>query len=321
MDYKDYLFDVKGFIANNLSYDSPFVKDIVSKIPYSSGKMTRSLILYSLSKISSDIDENIRNKAVLFGSIIEILHLATIVHDDVIDDSSQRRGSLTLNKAETNRISILAGDILFSTSFKLMAAQNDNEITKIIANACEDVVCGEIEEEILISNSDIQMQDYLTIIDKKTARLFEISAEIGSIIANSNLVEKAKIFGKNIGIAFQIIDDLIDYFSTEKDSGKPQFSDIKTKKFTIPVIMLKQYATQDEMNTVNQIFTNKNHTASEDDINAILALMNKYEIKSKIIDESEKYVNLAKDALLTFNDSKDRSIMLQFLNEISYRNK
>jgi len=318
LDYKNYIADVKNLMFKSLSYDSIHVRNIVSNIPLSNGKMVRALILFCIAKMLKNLTLEEKNKCVNFATSIELLHIATLIHDDVIDESVKRRGEKSLNSVCKNRLAILAGDVVFSTSFRLMTSQDNSEdLMRIVSHACEDLVCGEIEEEILIANKDVTKVEYLSVIDKKTARLFEAAAKIGASISSSILVELAGQFGKNIGIAFQIIDDGIDYFSTEGESGKPQFSDIKSKKITIPLILLREKCEVEEFNFIEEFFSTKEIV--DLDIAKVLNLMKKYDIKNKIYDEAKKYIDIAKNAIFNFKESKDKQIILKLLDDLTYR--
>lgn len=319
-DYKKYISDVKNGMLDVLKYQSEIVQNIINYIPLG-GKMVRSMLLFAITKLCND--ESDYKTSVDFGIVIELLHLATLVHDDVIDSADKRRGVKSINAESSNRIAILAGDLLFSNSFKLMSfIPNSTEAIRIISLACEKLVCGEIEEEILINSFDITIEQYLDIVDKKTASLFEVGCKIGTIITNSNeeLIRNAGDFGRNIGIAFQIMDDKIDYFSQEKQMGKKQYADLIAKKMTIPLILLKQECDQNELDILQSCINNQCEIDQEK-TDAIINMMNKYNIENKLQNIAMSYISEAKECIMQFAKSDNRTEILSFIDNFCLRNK
>ena len=167
--------------------------------------------------------------------MIELLHAATLVHDDVVDSSQTRRGAASVNNIWTNSHSVLIGDYIYSKAFMLMVELNDMRILKELSNATNEISKGELIQLDAINNLNISLDDLLKISYFKTGRLFEAAARSGAILANGEVsyIKNSTNFSKNLGILFQIKDDLLDY-EIESSSGKPNFQDIKEKKITYP---------------------------------------------------------------------------------------
>lgn len=320
--YKKYADDVIELMYRSLSYDSASVRNLIKSVAIGNGKMIRSLILFIFANLESTIDEKKYEKCIKFGAVIELIHLATLIHDDVIDKADKRRGSPSLNSNYDNRIAILSGDLIFSTSFRLMTSEeNSSNILRIISHACEDLVCGEIEEDIFLENKNILKVDYLSVITKKTARLFEASAQSGAYINSSSKVKYASEFGRNLGIAFQIIDDTIDYFGNEKETGKALFSDIKSKKYTLPLILLNEVSSVDEKDYINNIFSDSENKIEESNILKIVEIMKNKGINDTLYLEAKKYTDLAKESLNHFKHSEERDLLMKLIDNLLVVNK
>ncbi len=319
-EYNKYVLDVQNTMLSCLEYKSKFLKKIANYAPISNGKMVRAVLLFAFAKLSGNLSDECYKKAVNFGAVIELLHLATLVHDDVIDFSDKRRGKPTLHSEYGNRLAILAGDLLFSVSFKLMSFSGGSaEILQAISLACENLVCGEMEEENLTGNVKITREDYLVIIHKKTAELFQVACKIGAIISNSKFVDIAEDFGLNIGMSFQIIDDAIDYFSTEKKSKKMQYGDLISKKCTLPILLLRAACDKEELQKIDSYFTNSDKILNPGDIEEISKMMERYEINEKMREESWVYLSKAQENLGVFPKSADREMILSFMNDFNIR--
>ena len=229
---------VQATIAKELSNEK-IIQEIYEYIFNVKGKKTRALLCLLASK-SSDIKPKNR---IALASIIELLHTATLVHDDVVDESERRRGTESVNQVWTNSYSVLMGDFIYSKAFILMVKLGISSILDELAKATNDIARGEIIQLELFENEQpITLDDLLKVSYLKTGRLFEASAKTGAILACKSK-EEIKIFGqlgKALGTAFQIQDDILDYEAFKLDIGKPAFKDFREGKITFPLYFALQ---------------------------------------------------------------------------------
>ena len=222
------------------------IKEIYDYIFMIDGKKTRAL----LSLLASNNKKSSKKSRINLATTIELLHTATLIHDDVVDDSHSRRGKKSVNYLWTNGHSVLMGDFIYSKAFKLMVSLEDNKILKELSSATNDIAKGELVQldsfgNLKITESELKKINYL-----KTGRLFEAASKSGAILSACNM-DEVKTFasiGRNIGIAFQIKDDLLDYECNNSKIGKPKLKDFKEGKITLPLF----YALQ--TNTVERNF-------------------------------------------------------------------
>ena len=229
---------VQATIEKELSNEK-IIQEIYEYIFNVKGKKTRSLLCLLASK-SSDIKAKNR---IALASIIELLHTATLVHDDVVDESERRRGTESVNQVWTNSYSVLMGDFIYSKAFILMVKLGISSILDELAKATNDIARGEIIQLELFENKQpITLDDLLKVSYLKTGRLFEASAKTGAMLACKSK-EEIKIFGqlgKALGTAFQIQDDILDYEAFKLDIGKPTFKDFREGKITFPLYFALQ---------------------------------------------------------------------------------
>ena len=211
-----------------------FIKEIVNYIIKSGGKRVRPILVILSAKLCGYRGE----KHIPFAAIIEFIHTATLLHDDVVDNAKTRRGVSTVNTVWGNEPSVLVGDFLYSKSFELMSNEGNPEILKIISQATTALSEGEILEIIKTADIDTTEKDYFEIIGNKTAVLFSAACEIGAILGKVTTKQRnaLKNFGYKLGIAFQLRDDILDYTSYDDVLGKRVGTDLKEGKITLPFI-------------------------------------------------------------------------------------
>jgi octaprenyl-diphosphate synthase len=229
---------VQATIKKELSSEK-IIQEIYEYIFNAEGKKTRALISLLASK-SKNVKPAIR---VNLASIIELLHTATLVHDDVVDESERRRGTKSVNQVWSNSYSVLMGDFIYSKAFILMVKLNISPILDELAKATNDIAKGEIIQLELFENREsIELKDLLKVSYLKTGRLFEASAKTGAMLGNipANEIKCFGLLGKALGIAFQIQDDLLDYEAFKLNTGKPSLKDFKEGKITFPLYFAMQ---------------------------------------------------------------------------------
>ena len=277
-----------------------FIKEIVNYIIKSGGKRVRPILVILSAKLCGYRGE----KHIPFAAIIEFIHTATLLHDDVVDNARTRRGASTVNMVWGNEPSVLVGDFLYSKSFELMSKEGNPEILKIISQATTALSEGEILEIIKTANIDTTEKDYFEIIGNKTAILFSAACEIGAILGNVTPKQRSalKNFGYKLGIAFQLRDDILDYTSYDDVLGKRVGTDLKEGKITLPFIHALKSASEKEKLSVAKIL--KKHTISQKDFEWVSKLMEKYNGIGYAAAATEKYLEDAKKHLDHFPASQ-----------------
>ncbi len=250
------------------------------------------------------------------AACVELIHSATLLHDDVIDASSIRRGIKTSNVIWGNQSSILVGDYLLSRCFEMMVEDGSIEILKLLSSTSSKIAQGEVMQLEHKGEVDILEETYFDIINLKTSSLFAAATKVGACITNKEKKRKDALesYGKNLGIAFQITDDALDYFSTKTVFGKEIGKDFYEGKITLPLIIIFQRANSEEKFFLKKIF--KKEKRNEDDFSETLALINKYKAIQASFKKAEYFVNISYNALGIFEDSEEKKI-LQNLTEFS----
>ena len=243
------------------------------------------------------------------AACVELIHGATLLHDDVIDNGDVRRGKKTTNVIWGNQSSILAGDYLLSRCFEMMVEDGNLEILKLLSSTSAKIAQGEILQLQHKGEVDMLEETYLKIISSKTAVLFSAATKVGAILAERNNKEKEALefYGKNLGLTFQIADDTLDYNSNINLFGKNTGNDFYEGKITLPIILLFQQANDSEKKQLENIF-NKN-IRSENDFSDVLKLISKYKIISKCYKKAEHFINLASNSLSIFKDTGEKKIL------------
>ena len=221
-------------MARVLAGDSPLITSVARHIVKNRGKRLRPAFMFLLARASEHFSAHNINASLA----IELIHTATLLHDDVVDNSDLRRGSETINFKWTNLISVLMGDYLFAKAFRLMVKTGSIELIEAISRATERVSVGELRQIEETSNYDLSEEQYLRIIADKTASLFAVSSEAVPILAGENgeIRNNFASFGENFGVAFQIADDLLDYVGDARITGKEPGNDLINGKVTLPLI-------------------------------------------------------------------------------------
>lgn len=239
---------VNQVIREKLYTDVPLVHQIAEYIINAGGKRIRPVLVLLMANAW-----NYQGKAHHeLAAIIEFIHTATLLHDDVVDESALRRGRDTANAMFGNAASVLVGDFLYSRAFQMMVGINSMRIMQILADATNVIAEGEVLQLLNMHDPDVSEQRYLQVIRSKTAKLFEAAAEVGSLIANASdaQIAAAGEYGRCIGTAFQLIDDVLDYSGNAADIGKNVGDDLREGKPTLPLIYLMKHGSESERELV-----------------------------------------------------------------------
>ena len=300
---EDKLVLVEEKIKNKLTSDVDLVQKISDYHLKTGGKRLRALLTLGSSKLCGYLKGG---RDINLAACIELIHGATLLHDDVIDNSDMRRGKKTINIIWGNQSSILTGDYLLSRCFEMMVEDGNLEILKLLSSTSAKIAQGEILQLQHKGEIDMLEETYLKIIYSKTAALFSAATKVGAILSKKNNKEKEALefYGKNLGLTFQIADDTLDYNSEINLFGKKIGNDFYEGKITLPIILLYQQANYTEKKQLENIF--KQDIRSADDLSVILKLISKYKIISKCYKKAEYFINLASNSLSVFKDSEEK---------------
>ncbi len=270
------------------------------------GKRLRALLTLGSAKMCG-YSKGTRD--INLAACVELIHAATLMHDDVIDNGSVRRGKKTLNKIWNNHSSVLVGDYLLSRCFEMMVEDKNLEILQLLSSTSSKIAQGEILQLQHKGEVDMLEETYLKIISAKTAELFAAATKVGAILSDSETKEKEALefYGRNLGLTFQIADDTLDYNSELKLFGKKIGQDFYEGKITLPIILLFQKAKNQEKCKLKEIFFKE--FRDDNDLNYTLSLIKKYKIINACYQKAQHYINLASNSLSVFNDCKEKSIL------------
>ena len=300
---EDKLVLVEEKIKNKLTSYVDLLQKISDYHLKTGGKRLRALLTLGSSKLCGYLKGG---RDINLAACIELIHGATLLHDDVIDNSDIRRGKKTINIIWGNQSSILAGDYLLSRCFEMMVEDGNLEVLKLLSSTSAKIAQGEILQLQHKGEIDMLEETYLKIIYSKTAALFSAATKVGAILSKKNNKEKEALefYGKNLGLTFQIADDTLDYNSKINLFGKKVGNDFYEGKITLPIILLFQQANDSEKKQLKNIF--KQDIRSTHDLSDILKLISKYKIISKCYKKAEHFINLASNSLSIFKNSKEK---------------
>lgn len=278
------LQEVKDLILKKVASETTLIPDITQHIISSGGKRIRPIMLLLSSKMFGYKGED----DLLLAACVEFIHTATLLHDDVIDDNTSRRGVTVPNKIWGNKPAILVGDYLFTKSFELMVETKSLEILKLLSTTSSTLVQGELMQLSSINNINMTIEDYMKVIEAKTSSLFTSSVLSGAILAQTSEENKHNItqYAKLLGNSFQMLDDLIDYLETKEESGKNIGTDLYEQKVTIPIIVLAQLCNYSEKAFLTKIFNDG--TMEEDYLQQVIQLLQKYNCAQHVKNIVEK---------------------------------
>jgi octaprenyl-diphosphate synthase len=301
---------VEKELLSNLDSDVDMVNEVASYVFESGGKRLRPVFMILASKLAGYSG----NRAIVLSGVVEYIHTATLLHDDVIDGAKFRRGRKSANNVFGNDITVLCGDFLYSRAFMNLVKDGDPKVQMILANAAKTMSEGEVFQLVKTAEFSLKLEDYLKIIYSKTAVLFSACCEIGGILGKveEERVKKLAEFGKVVGLAFQMSDDILDYLGEPEKTGKKPGTDLNEGKMTLPVILLRDLADRDEKKKLRDIIVSE--SATDEDLAYIISLMEKYDIKAKAENFVDDYVNKSKELLKIFPENEYRDA-LEFLAE------
>lgn len=296
--YKDDLQQVGAHLDRYITSEVKLIPEVSRHLIDSGGKRFRPLLLLISSRLCGYSGEH----RFAVASAIEFIHTASLLHDDVIDQAAIRRGKTSANNIWGNAASVLVGDFLYSKAFKLLSEISDIALLQLMSGITNTMSEGEVFQLVKCGDLDITEEEYLAIIEKKTAVLLSAACAAGGILGSAPLdkVEALGRFGYKIGMAFQITDDTLDYMAQEREFGKSIGKDLEEGKMTLPLIFALGKATQEEKDKARELIINKE--GNEKTIPVILSLIQKYQGIDYSLQCAEKYIRDAQALLQVFTE-------------------
>ncbi|MEW6088786.1 MAG: polyprenyl synthetase family protein [bacterium] len=312
---KSELDEVEVELKKEIEADNAKISPVISHILLPGGKRVRPAILILCAKLG----EFDRERSVKLAVAIELIHTATLVHDDVVDEANLRRGKPSINAKWDNKFAVLLGDYLYTKGCRLLLKDKDIEAIRLVIGATNDMTEGEVLQEAAKNDPEVSFEDYLYIIRAKTAGLISACAKAGGMCGglSRDKIYALERFGLNLGIAFQIIDDTLDWNAKKEKLGKPVTNDLREGGYTLPLIYLLQESKPDDKDTLCKMLDSEG--LNENDILYIRGKMNDYKILEKVIDMGGKYIQSAKKELEIFPPSKIKQALVTLTDYIIER--
>lgn len=277
----------------------------------SGGKRLRPILTIACAQMCGydDGDDHIP-----LAAAVEFMHTATLLHDDVVDESDMRRGRTTARILWGNEASVLVGDYLLGQAFKMQVEVGIMDALSILANAAAIIAEGEVMQLAAAKNMETTEDEYLTIIKSKTAALFAAAAELGAVVAHKSERERAALrsYGNNLGLAFQLVDDALDYSGSKELLGKNVGDDFREGKITLPIVLSYRRGNKEEQDFWKR--TLQNGDVQDGDLEHAADLMQKHDALEDTIKRAKHYGDMAKDAMAIFPNGKHKSALVETIN-------
>jgi octaprenyl-diphosphate synthase len=311
------LKNVELQFKKDLYSDVPLIQKVGEYVISSGGKRIRPMLLI----LSAYLCGYRGSRHVQIASVIEFIHTATLLHDDVVDNANLRRGLASANTLWGNEASVLVGDFLYCKSFALMVADGDLNILKLLAKATTVLAEGEVLQLIYTRNTDITGEQYIDVVKCKTAILLSAACQAGAILGATSAEHEAAMreFGMELGIAFQMVDDSLDYSASEEQFGKSIGHDLEEGKITLPLIHTMKKCTDEERRQIAEIV--KKELIDKDDFKTVFALVGKYGGIDHTLAMARQYSERSKKCLDIFEDSPYKAALLELADFIVTRAK
>ncbi|MBN8442538.1 MAG: octaprenyl diphosphate synthase [Thauera sp.] len=305
---------VDTVIRERLYSDVVLIRQVAEYIIHSGGKRLRpALVLFTAGAMGYKGTQHHE-----LAAVVEFIHTATLLHDDVVDESDLRRGNKTANAMFGNAASVLVGDFLYSRAFQMMVGVDNMRVMRVLADATNVIAEGEVLQLLNCHNADVGVEDYLRVIRYKTAKLFEAASRLGGILAGADDEQEQRLaaFGMHLGTAFQIIDDVLDYSADEAETGKHLGDDLAEGKPTLPLIHVMLQGSAEQA----AIVRNAIESGGRDDFAAVLGAIQ----ATGALDEARRHArveaDLAIDAISTLPPSNFKDALLQLSDFAVARN-
>jgi octaprenyl-diphosphate synthase len=311
------LKSVEMQFRKDLESNVPLIRKVGEYVLSSGGKRIRPAMLL----LAANLCGYKGDRHVPLASVVEFIHTATLLHDDVVDSANMRRGLASANTLWGNEASVLVGDFLFSKSFSLMVADGDLNVLRVLSAATTRIAEGEVLQLICTSDVDLTEEKYIEVVVCKTAVLLAAACQAGAIIggATPEQEEALAAYGMDLGIAFQLMDDTLDYTADEKEFGKSIGHDLEEGKVTLPLIETLRNCSVEERDIVGEIVVKEE--LSQEDFDQVFALVRSHGGIDYTVNRARDYVASAKTRLAGFADSPVRDAMFRLADYVVSREK
>jgi octaprenyl-diphosphate synthase len=301
------LVQVNRLILEHMQSKVALIPQVAGHIVAAGGKRLRPMLTLASARLCEYTGERHFGLA----AAVEFIHTATLLHDDVVDSSDLRRGRATANALWGNQPSVLVGDFLFSRAFQLMVRDGSLEVLRILSEASAVIAEGEVLQLATANDIETTEQAYIDVIEAKTSALFAAAAEIGAVVAGKGEADAAALrrFGGNLGMAFQLIDDMLDYSAEEAELGKSIGDDFRDGKMTLPIVLALRHADDAERAFWRRTMEDQDQT--NEDLGHAIALMRRYGTLEATLDRARTYGAVALDALARFPDSQAKRALAE----------
>jgi octaprenyl-diphosphate synthase len=301
----------------DLHSEVPLIRKVGEYVISSGGKRIRPMLLI----LSARLCDYTGPRHIPIATVIEFIHTATLLHDDVVDNANLRRGHASANSLWGNQASVLVGDFLYCKSFALMVEDGDLDILKLLAGATTVLSEGEVLQLIYTKNPDITHEQYIDVVKCKTAVLLSAACKAGAILGGAcpERVAAMSNFGMELGIAFQMVDDSLDYCSSEEQFGKSIGHDLEEGKITLPLIHTLKRCTEDEREEISRIV--RKEFIDKDDVKYVFELVNRYGGVEYSLALAKQYSDRSKSYLDIFECSPIKEALLELADFIVTRAK
>ena len=305
--------DLEDSLIKSINSDISLATEVTSHLVNSGGKRIRPLICILTAKAFGYAGKEL----IQLASAIELLHTATLIHDDVVDESTSRRGKESIHRKWDNAHGVLVGDFVYSKAFQLMAGLENSQIIKILADSTNIISEGEVLQLSLKSKDLISEDDYFEIIGRKTAELFKASSNSAAVLSEASLkeVESAGDFAYSLGIAFQIQDDLLDYFGNEEATGKKIGKDFQEGKITLPLLRAIQLASKENKETILRLMQTKNSS----DLPQVIEIIKSTGALNGVKKTCDSYISNCLSKLTFFPASIYKTQLINIVRDIKVR--
>ena len=299
------LAEVNRLVIARMASDVPLIPQLAGHIIAAGGKRLRPMLTLAAAKLCGYAGA----RHIQLAACVEFIHTATLLHDDVVDESNLRRGIKTANAVWGNKPSVLVGDFLFSRAFQVMVEDGSLEVLRILANASAVIAEGEVLQLTTSNDTETTEDAYLQVIAAKTAALFSAACRVGAVVAGRPRAEEEALdsYGRNLGIAFQLVDDALDYSARQQTLGKTVGDDFREGKITLPVVLA--FRRGDKAERAFWRRTLEKGEQREGDLAHAVALMEKHGSLRDTVERARHYGAMAQDALALFADCHVKDVL------------
>ena len=301
---------VNRLIVEKMESRAPLIPQLAGHIVAAGGKRLRPMLTLASAKLFNYGGD----RHIALATCVEFIHTATLLHDDVVDESMLRRGQESANALWGNEASVLVGDFLFSRAFQLMIADGSLKVLKILSDASAIIAEGEVLQLLTTNDTETSEEAYLEVIRSKTATLFAAAARIGAVVAERPKAEEAALesYGMNLGIAFQLVDDALDYSADQAALGKTVGDDFREGKISLPVVLAWRRGNDEERAFWRR--TLEKLDQKDGDLAHAITLMEKHNALHDTIERARHYGAIARDALGIFPDGEVKAAMIEAID-------